>query len=516
MLHLLKRALGLDGQADGWIREAYAHHCAGELDRAEQIYRRVLAREPRHADAQYLLGEIASRRGEHGRAAAFIAGAISANGAEPQFHYALGCALQAGGNWEQAALSYRRALELDASHPGAHLNLGCILQEQAELRAAILAHEVVARDLAEASAHFQAATRHASDNADAWMNLAYAMERQRDLDSALQFYDRALALNANMAQARFNRSMVLLAKGRTSEGWEDYEWRWEASGYPRPKFLQREWDGAPLAGGKLLVYTEQGYGDAIQFARYAARAAARGMEVTLRCAPELVRLMANVPGVSRTIPSGGPLPEFDVHCPLLSLPRVLGESSGGGVPAPSPYVRLAQAEIDLWRRELAGGNELKIGLAWASQPQNRIAPLKSASLASFAALGQLSGTRFYSLQKGDAAMQAVCAEPALAICDLSERLRDFADTAALIANLDLVITVDTAVAHLAGALGKPVWTLLPYVRDWRWCPEGSETTAWYPSMRLYGQERRGDWSAVIARVARDLESLRAAPATFRT
>jgi Flp pilus assembly protein TadD len=480
---------------------------------AEQMYRRILTRQSDHADAQYLLGDIAARRGDNLAAAQLIRGAIASNAKEPQFHFGLGCALQGLGDWDGAMVSYRRALLLDPSHSGAHLNLGCILQDQGESRAASRSAESTARDLDEAISHFQTATELAAENSAAWMNLAYAMERQGNFGEALRFYDQALAIDPNLAQARFNRSMVLLALGRMREGWNDYEWRWEASGYPRPSFPQPEWDGSALSGKRLLLYTEQGFGDAIQFARYAAVAAERGAQVTLRCAPELVSLLASAPGISMAVSAEQALPSFDVHCALLSLPRVLSDAETS-IPFSEPYIRPSDALVAQWRSEIRGP-ELKIGLAWASQPQNRIAPLKSASLETFAPFLRVPGAHFYSLQKGEAATQAMGVLGAISLTDVAPRLRDFADTAAVIANLDMVISVDTAVAHLAGAMGKPVWTLLPYVRDWRWYPD-PDATALYPSMRLYRQTRRGDWSEAVARIADHLKRLLASRATSPT
>jgi hypothetical protein len=341
------------------------------------------------------------------------------------------------------------------------------------------------------------------------------MERERRLEEAVGYFDRALAADSGIVEAHFNRSLALLALGRWREAWQEYEWRWEASGFPRPRLDRPEWDGKPLGGGRLLVYTEQGFGDALQFARFASPAAERGANVILRCPPTLRALLASVPGVSSTVSAEEPLPAFDAHCSLLSLPRLL-EVTKDSLPARVPYVAVDGAQLERWRGLVRGaGGGLRVGLVWSSQPlATRIAPLKSIDLDVLAPLQDVPGARYYSLQMGEAGKQALRPGAAPAMIDLTAEIRDFADTAALISSLDLVISVDTAVLHLAGALGKPVWALLQYAPDWRWYPDEA-ACAWYPTLRKYRQQRRGDWPEVIARVARDLRSM-SGPATSRT
>ncbi len=493
---------------DGWMREAYGYHQAGDMARAEPIYRRIIQHQASNADAWFLLGEIEALRGNNARAAELIGHAVSCNGAEPHFHYALGCALQAD-DPEGAAEAYRRALSLDAAHAGAHLNLGCLLQERAEMRAAAAAPQAVQRELDEAQSHFRAASELAPNHPGPWMNLGYAMERERRQEEALAYFERALAADAGLAEAHFNRSLALLALGRWRDGWPEYEWRWQASGFPRPQFGRPEWDGSPLDGKTLLLYTEQGFGDAIQFVRFTTEAALRGARVVLRCAPELESLLGGVAGVSETIRADDPLPEFDAHCSLLSLPRLLNVIREGRA-ARVPYLRAPDDRLQRWGSVIKSGEgELRVGLVWASQPMaTQIAPRKSIALDALAPLSTVRGVRFYSLQMGEAGRQGARPDSPLKITDLTAGIRDFADTAAVIANLDLTLSVDTAVAHLAGAMGRPVWTLLNYAPDWRWYPD-APTTFWYPSMRLYRQARRSDWARVIQRVADDLPAMRA-------
>ncbi|HET9404685.1 MAG TPA: tetratricopeptide repeat-containing glycosyltransferase family protein [Burkholderiales bacterium] len=490
---------------DGWMHAAIGCRQAGDDTQAQELCRRILDEAPDHADALYLLGEIAAEHSDHDEAIGLIRRSISIASDRPQFHYALGCVLGASGDWRGAMESYRSALALSSSHAGAHLNLGCILQARGEIDAAEdFLRDHATRELDEALMHFRAVADIAPGHPDGWINLGYAMARRGNLENALLYYERALAIDAGLAQAQFSRSMVLLAQGQFSAGWDAYEWRWQASGFPKPEFRQPEWDGSAVDRKTVFLYTEQGFGDAIQFARYATLVAARGAQVILRCPPELTRLLGTVPGVTRTLASQDPMPDFDFHCPLLSLPRVL-RTTVDTIPAAVPYLRAEPEKKDEWRKLLDdGASGIKIGLVWASQSQFPGAELKSMALESLGPLRRLAGATFYSIQMGAAGRQAATPGAPIAVHDLTGRIRDFTDTAALIDNLDLTLSVDTAVAHLAGAMGKPVWTILPYAADWRWEPRAAPGK-WYPTMRLYRQTNRGDWVSVLSQVANDLQ-----------
>jgi hypothetical protein len=415
----------------------------------------------------------------------------------PASRYVLGCLLQSAGLHEPAAESYRRAIVLDPAFAPAHLNLGVICQQRGEADQALV--------------HFRAATAAAPASPDAWSNLGFALERRRDLAQARAAYDRALEIDPANIAATFDRSMVLLALGEYKAGWQDYEHRWEATGYPRPRYSQPEWDGSRLAGETVLLYTEQGYGDAVQFARYATLAADRGARIVLRCARELHALLGTIAGVSRVIaPEETAL--FDLHAPLLSLPRLLG-TTRESIPATTPYLHPDRERTLAWRERLGPADgSMKVGLVWASQSQMPNAAMKSMRLRDLAPLRAAAGVRFYSLQLGDAGREAISSSP-FPVVDFTAEIRDFADTAAIIAGLDLVISVDTAVAHVGGALGAPVWTMLQYAPDWRGYPHAI-MTPWYPGMRLYRQPEPGDWAGVCEEVARDLA--RTAVATSRT
>jgi hypothetical protein len=259
-------------------------------------------------------------------------------------------------------------------------------------------------------------------------------------------------------------------------------------------------DGSDLTGRRLLLWAEQGLGDTIQFVRYATQFARQGARLVLECAPQLERLMQSLSGIDSVVTRETSPGEFDVHLPLLSVPRLFGTTTHS-IPAAVPYLAPAAADRERWRAELGGGEGLRVGLVWAGSPTHADDRNRSIAPELLEPLLELPGVRWFSLQIGARADHA----PRGPLTDLAPRLVDFAETAAVIANLDLVLSVDTAVAHLAGAVGAPVWTLLPYVPDWRWMLDRDDSP-WYPTMRLFRQQHRGEWQPVIERVAAELAS----------
>jgi len=325
------------------------------------------------------------------------------------------------------------------------------------------------------------------------------------IDEAIAACRQAIALNPDYAEFHFNLALSLLTSGDFQQGWEEYEWRWKCKEFPSPArdFAQPQWDGCPLEGRTLLLHTEQGHGDALQFIRYFPLVEQRGGKILIECYAELQRLFRTTAGRCQVVVRGQPLPAFDLHSPLLSLPRVFGTNLAN-IPNTVPYLRADPEDAGRWQRRLADDSALvKVGLAWAGRPTHTNDRNRSIKLARLAPLGQLPGVRFFSLQKGEVAAEAKTPPPGMELVDWTEELKDFAETAALIANLDLVVAVDTAVVHLAGAMGKPVWVLLPFGSDWRWLLERQDSP-WYPSMRLFRQSRIGDWDSVIARVVEAL------------
>jgi tetratricopeptide (TPR) repeat protein len=466
---------------------AAAHHRAGRLLEAERGYRRILAADPQASDALHMLGVLAYQTGRNAAAAELIGRAIALHGQNASYHSNLGLALQALGDLESAAASFRRAITLNPDAAAAHNNLGIVLTALGRWD--------------EALACSGKALELQPDFADAHVNIGHVHRQQQNREAAIAQYRTAIRLRPDFAEAHTSLAHALLAGGDFAEGWAEYEWRWQTrSMLPgRRNFTQPQWRGQAGNGRTLLLHAEQGFGDTLQFCRFAAAAAAREFRVILEVQPPLVRLLRGISGVS-VIGRGEPLPPFDLHAPLLSLPWALGLTRDG-LTGPVPYLQPDPALAAPWRRRLAACTAgLAVGLVWAGSHRLAHAGIdrrRSIPPALLAPLFQLHAT-FVSLQKDGPAMPA-----GLPLIDWMPEMTDFADTAALIANLDLVITVDTAVAHLAGGLGKPVWMLNRFDSCWRWLT-GRTDSPWYPGLRIYPQPAPADWQTPIASIAGDL------------
>lgn len=335
-----------------------------------------------------------------------------------------------------------------------------------------------------------------------WNNLGNALKEKGAWTEAKNAYARALALRPDYPEARTNDAYLKLLLGEWDEAWPDLEWRWKCASYPKARFPRPLWDGSNARGARVLLCPEQGFGDAIQFVRYAPLVKERGATVMLRCRPELAKLFHKVTGVDRLIVAGEALPDFDFQIPFLSLPGAF-RTTPHSVPSWIPYLRGDFPLPPALVHELKG-NEFKIGICWSGNPQHADAKKRAAPLRHFSRLAQY-GTRLLSLQRDTGLEEMRRCAGEFPLRSLGEHFRDFADTAATIARLDLVVTVDTSIAHLTGALGKPVWLLLPSVPDWRWMLERSDTP-WYPTMRIFRQERPGEWDGVFENVARALDN----------
>lgn len=510
---------------------AVQKHQAGRLETAARGYEEVLRREPRNADALHLLGVVRHQCGDHKRAQVLIRKAIDLNGRDPGYHNNLGTVLLALGRTDAAIESFRRALGLDPQHVDALNNLGNVLlrRGQAEAAEACYRQALGARPgsalacnnlgsalrarglLDEAAAAYRSALEARPQYPSALSNLGRVLHEMGRYEDALACFDRALVADPESAEAHANRATVLLQLGRFAEGWEDYEWRWRTAGFttPRRDFDRPAWDGAALGGRTILLHAEQGLGSAIQFVRYAALVAARGGRIVLECQKPLARLFSTLqsqpaPAVAKLVPKGGALPPFDVHAPLMSLPRLLGTRLET-IPATIPYLFAEDALAARWRERLAQHRGTKVGLVWAGNPHHHNDRNRSMPAAALAPLAAMAGVTAFSLQVGGAAAD-VAALPAGSVIDLSSDIQDFAETAAVIAQLDIVVSVDTAVAHLAGALGRPVWMLVPYVSEWRWLTE-REDTPWYPTMHLFRQRAPNDWAEAVGRICDRLRTM---------
>jgi hypothetical protein len=317
-------------------------------------------------------------------------------------------------------------------------------------------------------------------------------------------FDRALSLQPQHIVARGKRALLALLTGDFAIGWADYEWRWKDKNFPHnPRYAHvPQWTGFDITSKTILLHSEQGLGDSIQFVRYAALVASRGAKVILQCQPEVVSLLAKVEGISEIVSNEQTPPRFDFQCPLMSFPAAFGTTLAT-VPATVPYLSTDPAIVDRWQPRLAANAKRKIGLVWAGRPTHRQDRARSIPLEKFAPLATVSDVQFFALQKGPAESEARNPPAGMGLISLGQDLIDFLDTAAVISQLDLLISVDTAVVHLAGAMNKPVWTLLPSVNDFRWLRD-REDSPWYPSMRLWRQTTPGDWSSVIERMAEEL------------
>ncbi len=498
------------------LAEAVSAHGRGRLDLAEPIYRDILRQAPDHPDALHLLGLVAHQRGDQAEAIGLIERARRVDPGKGAYANSLGLVFLAQGRLTEAEASFARATTLDPALAEAHNNLGNVRMRSGDVPAAVAAYERaigIRPAYAEAHANLGATLRRAGqlvaarqaveralqirpDYVGALCTLGLIRHEQGEYDAALAAYDRALALDPNHATTRANRATLLLLLGRMEEGWREYEWRWRVPGFttqPRD-FAKPAWDGSDLAGRTILIHAEQGLGSAIQFVRYVPLVAARGGRVILECQPPLARLFASLrPAPEVIVQKGEPLPDFAVHAPLMSLPRLLGTTLES-IPNTVPYLAAEADLCALWRERLEHVKRPRVGLVWAGNPNHANDRNRSLPARLLAPLLACTGVAFIDLQVGSAGGEA--AELPESALVSPGRIGDFADTAAIVAELDLVISVDTAVAHLAGALAKPVWLLLPFVGEWRWLRDRTDTP-WYPTMRLFRQQSPGDWPGVV-------------------
>ena len=546
---------------------AVQHHQAGRLAEAEAGYRQVLARDPRHADSLNLLGVIAAQCGHPDAAIELIAQAIRLNDGVAGYHINLGLTEQGRGRTDVAAECYRRALELAPEDADAHNNLGIILQDQGQFDAAAAHFErsLAARpDHAEALinlglarrnqgrleeavacgeraialrpnsaeacnnlglalenlgrveaalTHYRQALVLRPDYAEAANNLGLALQHAGQDEAALAQFDHALALRPDYAEAQLNQSMVRLLTGALRPGWRQYEERWRSRqmASDRRDLAVPRWDGSAGEGRTILIWAEQGLGDSLQFCRYVPLLAERGWRVIVEVQPPLARLFRGLAGAAAVVATDAATGmRFDCHCPMMSLPQHF-DTVLDTIPARLPYLSPEAADVARWGKCLAASglppDGIRVGLVWAGNAR-RHSPLltiadsrRSIGLDQLAPVLAVAGVRFVSLQK-DLRPGEAPAERGLV--DVMDKIGDFADTAALIAHLDLVIAVDTSTLHLAGAMAKPVWLLNRFDTCWRWL-RGRDDSPWYPTLRQFRQTRSGAWDEVIAAAATALQ-----------
>jgi tetratricopeptide (TPR) repeat protein len=442
-----------------------AHMGAGqvflEMDRPSEAvaaYRMAAALRPDDAEALNGLGGALFKDGAFEQAIEFVRRAIALRPDLVEAHNNLGLALYRLGCYEAAIAAFGKAIDLRPQFHQAHNNLG---------------------------------------------NVYYTLGK---LDQAVSSYQTALKLWPDYAMAHHNLGVILMLRGDLQQGWKELDWGplWQPN--PRRAQLTKPlWDGSELGGRRILIHAEQGFGDAIQFIRYLPRVIAKGGEVQVACQRELHRLFQPIGPKVRWIAPDEPLAEHDVRSPLMGLPRIF-DTTLENIPATIPYLAADVELAQQWGDRLSKEPGKKIGLAWAGRPKDINDRERSITLAHLAPLAQVPGLTFISLQKGDASAQAANPPAGMKLLDWTDELKDFADTAALIASLDLVIAVDMVVVHLAGALGKPVWMLLQCYPDWRWLLDRADSP-WYPTMRIFRQPRLGDWNTPIAQVSEALQRL---------
>ncbi len=547
------------------MSEAMAAHGQGRLREAEKIYARVLKAAPDNFDALNLLGTVKAQQGHIGEAHRLFNAAVKANPAAPQGWSNLGQALHAlkrsaealecldkarvlapddvnilyqhantllsldrpgdalaqfqavlartpqhvearvNCGLAQAALGlpdlaladFDAALALAPGNPGASYNRGVALIKLGRYEEAVTANDAV---IAVEPGHVTA-----------WLNRGKALAQLNRYDDALASYGEVLAIKKDHADAHFNQALALLTLGKYQRGFADYEWRWRRTGMAPQKSRGKPlWLGEyPLARKTVLLHAEQGLGDTIQFARYVPMLAAAGAKVVLEVQAELKPLMARLDGAATVIARGeAPSQQnlaFDVHCPLGSLPLAM-KTEPATVPAQVPYLSADGAHLAKWSAQIGALPQPRIAIAWSGNASHDNDRNRSIAFERLAPLFGKSGASFISVQRDVRAEDAAALAAESRVTHVGGELDDFADTAAVLALCDLVITVDTAAAHLAGAMGRPVWVLVPFAPDWRWTLQG-ETTPWYPTARLFRQTALEDWDGVIARVGAELARL---------
>jgi tetratricopeptide (TPR) repeat protein len=506
-----------------------ALYVQGKLDEAIAHYREALRLRPEFALVQGHLGLALADKGQVDEAMPHYDEALRLDPNSAEAHNNMSIALLKQGKLDEAVAHCQQALRVQPNFAGAHNNLSIALRRQGKLD--------------DAGFHCKEAVRINPSFPEGHNSLATTLVRQACWEEALAHYHEAIRLKPNFPEARWNRAILWLALCNFEQGWPEYEWRWTQPGFTPRRFQQLAWDGSDLGGRTILLYTEQGLGDTLHFIRYAPLVKQLGATVLVQCQIPLARLLAGVPGIDKVVPEEVQPPNFDCQAALMSLPGIL-DTTSTTIPAAIPYLNADQVLVVQWQRELANYEVrsakydvktltsnlapclsplaplFKVAIGWQGSPTYGHDNLRSIPLKRFARLAQVEGVQLISLQKGPGTEQLPDVSYQLSdnrhlttdtsyVLDLGSRLDDasgpFMDTAAVMRNVDLVISSDTAVAHLAGALGVPVWVPLPFVPDWRWHLE-REDSPWYPTMRLFRQKRSDDWEVVFERMAHELKA----------
>lgn len=464
----------------------------GQLQDAVQSCLAALRIRPDYAEALNNLGNAYKNLEQYQSAIDCYLKASRLNPSSPTVYNNMGVANKGLGEIEKAEINFREAISLKPAYAEAHQNLGNVLQLQGRLD--------------EAVASFHDALRLDPQSCAAYVGLGNTLLADGRINDAMHQYESALKLKPDYPEARWNQALAYLLNGELEKGWEGHELRLKfQQSYPHA-YGKPFWKGENFQGRRLLIYDEIGYGDVFQFVRYLPLVKERGGTLIFECKPGLSRLLHGFPGIDELLERGNqPVPEsaFDLQLPMESLPGIFAATLQT-IPDKVPYLKPATDLLEKWQKRLENARGLKVGLVWSGNPYSQYDKMRSCTLSDFSTLAEFEGVTFVSLQKGPAEMQLTNPPQGMRIIALGSELSDFADTAAVIESLDLVISVETAVPHLAGALGKKVWTILSFVPAWRWMMERSDSP-WYPSMRLFRQTSRGEWEGVMQEVAKQLK-----------
>ncbi|MEW6593984.1 MAG: tetratricopeptide repeat protein [Thermodesulfobacteriota bacterium] len=490
-IEALQRILAIDPHhASALLELGSVLHAQGAVEQAIDVHQKLLSAAPDDPTACHNMGVLFRDAGHAAESLPWLEKAACLRPNDSLILNNLGQSLHDVGQFPEASAVLRQAITLNPQYAAAHSNLGRTLYETG--------------CLSEAIAQYQQALALNPQLYEAWYNLGKCRMELLEPAEAIAMYRRAITIKPDLAEAHWNLSHVLLLIGEYEEGFREYLWRWQRKNAPNADIPKPEWQGEVAPGQTLLVHAEQGLGDAIQFVRYLPMVRERVGRLYLACDQALIPLFQSVAGIDAVLGTGKMAAlhqAIDLHVPLLNLPALFrtGETT---IPAKVPYLHADPKRIDEFAPFFADtSGAFKIGLAWRGNPGHKNDRNRSCRLNDFAPLLSRPGTAWYSLQKEhDESLP-------LEMVDLAPHLNSFADTAAVMAHLDLVISVDTSVAHLAGALAGRVWTVLPYVPDWRWLLS-DETTPWYPTMRLFRQPRRGDWHEVFKQVREALDAYR--------
>jgi Flp pilus assembly protein TadD/ADP-heptose:LPS heptosyltransferase len=456
---------------------------------AQKRFEEAIAIRPSFASAQNNLGILLEDQGEMEAAIQCFEKAIELQPMSEEMHNNLGVALASLGRYPDAIECYRKTIALNPDSAQGYNNLGNALRSDGQVE--------------EAERCLRHAIRLQPDYAEAYNNLGIVLAQRNRSEEAIACYDRAIHFKPEYAEAHMNRALSFLGRGDFTEGWIEYEWRWktkEMASRRLRRFQNKHWDGSPLDGKRIWLYYEQGIGDTLQFLRYAKFLKQQGATITLEVQEFLHPLLSGCPWIDQLVAERTAAIDCDYHAPLLSLPGIIGTTLDD-VPCDTPYLLPNEESAKRWEKRLAEIDGFKIGIAWQGNPQYRGDRLRSIPLEQFAALACVEGVTLISLQKGLGTEQLEQAGiDVVAFDDLDTKSGAFVDTSAIMESVDLVVTSDTAIPHLAGALGVPVWMATPYAADWRWL-EAQEDSPWYPTMRLFRQQEEGDWETVFAEIA---------------